>query len=144
MPSVPVIHARAVPVLQAIHAAGQGRVSTARIMALTGQCRSSVEDAIARLLEQDCITREGVNGTRTLYLTARGRGCLGGLVKVKKRKPRRTERTTYSGKARQRDCLMCHRPFPSQGDGNRVCNACKSTEPWQSPAAAQFVTQEVS
>ena len=29
------------------------------------------------------------------------------------------------GTKTERECLKCHRPFPSEGPGNRICRGCK-------------------
>ena len=28
-------------------------------------------------------------------------------------------------------CLMCGQPFPSEGAGERICRACKTTAAWR-------------
>lgn len=30
-----------------------------------------------------------------------------------------------------RQCLMCGRPFQSEGAGERICRSCKSTTAWR-------------
>lgn len=34
--------------------------------------------------------------------------------------------------AKQRKCLMCREPFASRSIGERICEACKTTELWSS------------
>lgn len=42
---------------------------------------------------------------------------------AKKRKPARA--------ANRRTCLMCARPFTSDGSHNRICKRCKATQTWR-------------
>lgn len=41
----------------------------------------------------------------------------------------------------RRDCLMCQKPFPSEGIHNRICVPCTKTSEWRS--GADFTTQQV-
>jgi hypothetical protein len=41
----------------------------------------------------------------------------------------RSERTL---EPKQRNCLMCRKPFESSWHGERVCRKCKSTGEWRS------------
>ena len=34
-------------------------------------------------------------------------------------------------KKKKRDCMMCNKPFLSEGIHNRICNNCKRTEYYQ-------------
>ena len=34
-------------------------------------------------------------------------------------------------KKKKRDCMMCNKPFLSEGIHNRICNNCKGTEYYQ-------------
>ena len=31
---------------------------------------------------------------------------------------------------KERDCMMCHKPFMSEGNHNRICYDCKQTDDW--------------
>ena len=31
---------------------------------------------------------------------------------------------------KERDCMMCYKPFNSQGNHNRICYNCKRTDDW--------------
>ena len=33
---------------------------------------------------------------------------------------------------KERDCMMCTKPFLSEWSGNRICNNCKATEYYKS------------
>ena len=32
---------------------------------------------------------------------------------------------------KERNCMMCNKPFMSEGIKNRICNGCKATDDWQ-------------
>ena len=31
---------------------------------------------------------------------------------------------------KKRDCMMCYKPFMSEGNHNRICWRCKNTDDW--------------
>ena len=31
---------------------------------------------------------------------------------------------------KERNCMMCYKPFKSQGNHNRICWQCKNTDDW--------------
>ena len=31
---------------------------------------------------------------------------------------------------KERDCMMCYKPFKSEGNHNRICWQCKNTDDW--------------
>jgi hypothetical protein len=31
----------------------------------------------------------------------------------------------------EKNCMMCYRPFMSEGNHNRICCGCKQTDDWQ-------------
>ena len=31
---------------------------------------------------------------------------------------------------KERECMMCYKPFISEGKHNRICSACKETDDW--------------
>ena len=45
-------------------------------------------------------------------------------IKTKKEKPKINKK--------KRDCMMCNKPFLSEGIHNRICRNCKATEYYQS------------
>lgn len=138
----PIIHETALAVLKVI-AACHPSVSNADLEDLTGYSKSGIEYALRRLEEAGCIERRGNKRARILVLTARGRGCLGGHVRVQNNYQRPTQRLRHRGEAKQRSCRMCLKDFGSEGPGHRICDPCRASAEWRSSAAGHHVCQEV-
>ena len=68
-----------------------------------------------------------------------------GEVRVTTPRPsvNRSSESKETAQASTRICLMCLRPFPSQGRHNRICPSCKNSSEYESAAALSDINLPV-
>ena len=141
-------HTVSLDIMRAVQQIGPSVTNTQLANAGGVVCKHSydtVKGRLGYLVREGYLRREGKGATRKLTVTPEGLALLEDPDNAlwnpwgySKPEP------VHQGEPKKRKCLDCRRTFKSSWPGHRICNSCKSNAPWQSPAAAQFVTQEVS
>ena len=120
-------------------------VRTSKLCRVTSTTRSNVVEALRRAARSGYINIVGKGDNRNITVLKAGHQFLEDFERDSERLAnQRKVPMIHTGKSKARDCLMCLRPFPSGGPGERICRDCKHTVEWTSPAISSHVAQEVT